>query len=253
MSALACSGHMHLAVLADNGAFAGFLDIKNTVRLEITAQGGTEVNQTGYTHEGYGNVRSGFIVPGTPRLNLSMDDQGDKDVIEQHLLGLQSVLTQAGGAFTDESVVARLDRWVPIGTLRNLASAGLTVTTDPAGTTYDVDDDYIINPITGMIKALSGGAISDEEDLLVSGTSKAITGTRIVGGSRKFLRARVFFDGINLFNGRRVQISVPQVDLTPTNGMDFMQRGVGQSDFTGSPTALPGQAPFTVDDAEFAA
>ena len=255
-AALVCSGHMHLAVLADNGAFAGFLDVKNTVQLEISAQGGEQIIQTSRMHENYGQARSSAIIPAPSTIALGMDDQGDKDIIEAHLLGLQSVLTQTGGAFSDEEVVVYHDRWVPIGTLRNLKTSGpaITVTEDEDvdPETYDVDDDWVVNPITGMIKALSGGAITDGQTVRVSGETKDISGTRIAGGRRKFLRSRIFFDGTNLMNGRRIQISIPQVDLTPNNGMNFMSQQVGTSDFAGTLIALPGQDPFTVDEFDLA-
>lgn len=254
-AALVCSGHMNLAILAENGAFAGFLDVKNTVQLEISSQGGQEIVQTSRLHADYGQARSSAIIPAPSKITIGMDDQGDKDIIAAHLLGEQSVLTQTGAPFTDEPVVVFTDRWSPIGTLRNLkTTAPAPSATDQPGTgTYDINDDFIVDPIPGLIKALSGGAITDGETIKVSGETKDINGTRIIGGRQKFLRSRIFFDGLNLMNGRRIQINIPQVDLTPNNGINFMSQQVANSDFVGTLKTVLGQAPFTIDEFDLAA
>ncbi len=47
-------------------------------------------------------------------------------------------------------------------------STAVIVTSDPAGTTYDVDDDYTVDYLAGTITGVTGGAISAGDDLLVT-------------------------------------------------------------------------------------
>ncbi len=67
---------------------------------------------------------------------------------------------------TDEEVVADEDAWVALD-YKRLEPGSVVVTTDPAGTTYDEGDDYVIDYANGEIMCLSTGDISDEDDLLV--------------------------------------------------------------------------------------
>jgi len=78
----------------------------------------------------------------------------------------------ATGTATDESITSSDDTWVALAGAR-IDFGTVVVTTDPAGTTYDEGDDYVIDYVEGRIRTLSGGAIADAAALLVDYTYKA--------------------------------------------------------------------------------
>lgn len=68
---------------------------------------------------------------------------------------------------TDEEVTAgAADAWVSLDYGR-VTPGTVVVTTDPAGTTYTENTDYVIDYADGRIKILSGGSISEDDSLLV--------------------------------------------------------------------------------------
>ncbi|MCP4424274.1 MAG: hypothetical protein GY803_07285, partial [Chloroflexi bacterium] len=77
------------------------------------------------------------------------------------------------GTVTDESFTSDHDEWVGLAQNR-INYAGVVVTSDPAGTTYDFGDDYVIDYELGRIKVLSTGAMADATGFLIDYTYKAI-------------------------------------------------------------------------------
>jgi hypothetical protein len=76
-------------------------------------------------------------------------------------------------AITDEAVDGGAEEtWYALAHGR-ITPASVTVTSDPAGTTYVEGTDYVINYADGKIKFLTGGAI-DANDVLVDYTYSAI-------------------------------------------------------------------------------
>ena len=78
----------------------------------------------------------------------------------------------AAVTITDEEVTSSEDDWADlVGARVNYGS--VVVTSDPAGTTFDEGDDYVIDHVEGRIKALSTGSITTSQALLIDYTYKA--------------------------------------------------------------------------------
>jgi Prohead core protein serine protease len=79
----------------------------------------------------------------------------------------------ATAAITSESVTGDHDTWVALAHARPQPGT-LTLTTDPAGTTYAEGTDYVIDYIQGRVMTLSTGATTDGQSLLANYTYDAI-------------------------------------------------------------------------------
>ena len=69
---------------------------------------------------------------------------------------------------TDESITSSDDTWVDLANKPIDMQQSVVVTSDPAGTTYTEDTDYIIDYAQGRIQTIGVGAISDATGILVS-------------------------------------------------------------------------------------
>ena len=78
----------------------------------------------------------------------------------------------AGGAVTDESItsLASLDTYVPTAKIMDVDDT-VTVTSDPAGTTFTVNTDYLLH--AGGITILESGTMVASTDYLISYTAIA--------------------------------------------------------------------------------
>lgn len=110
----------------------------------------------------------------------------------------------------------------PVGH-RRINPSGITVTSDPTGTTFVAGDDYVINVDTGLLEIVEGGAIaaSAAQDILVtyavlaSNRDHIISGSTPVEGAMKFLAANP--------KGKDFDYTMPWTKVTP-NG-DYALKG----------------------------
>lgn len=130
-------------------------------------------------------------------------------------------LTQGAGTLTNQALAVQLDKWVDIGK-RNLVEAGLTVKNDAGTTTYALGSDYLIDYRLGKIKALSSGAITAAQNLKISGSYSAVSGSVLKAGTQAQIRARLLFNGRNLVDGSDAECEVWEAVLAPTTPVDFM-------------------------------
>lgn len=85
-----------------------------------------------------------------------------------------SAETGGTGTVTDESVtIAALATWYALD-YKRVQPGTVTVTSDPAGTTYTEGTDYAIDYANGKILAITGGGISASDGILVDYTYDAI-------------------------------------------------------------------------------
>lgn len=171
----------------------------------------------------------------------------NKTTLAIALFGTAAALSQASGTITDEAVTFKHDQWVPLSKA-NFTDAALTVTNTAGSTTYDEGDDYEINRALGWIKALSTGAITDNQSGKVDGAYGGVTGTRIRGGTNAQVRAAFKLDGVNFADGLPSIVTVHEGIISSNTAFDFLA-----SDFAS--ISMPGRMktpvgftePFTVD------
>ncbi len=136
---------------------------------------------------------------------------------------------EASGAVAGESMTASLGKLVATAKMIDTGQA-VTVTTDPAGTTYTEGTDYIAT--AAGIRTLSGGAISDAEALLVSYTSydagKVELATAVPDD------AEVIFDGWNDQDNMPVVGRFYKVSLKGDGGVPLITDGYGGATLSGT-------------------
>jgi len=158
--------------------------------------------------------------------NLSM---GMRSIRAQHLeTSLQgSAVTYAAASVTSEPHIAQ--QGLMIACVKQDISA-VSVTSDPAGTTYDVTDDYIVHAEEGLIEIVVGGAIADDTPILLNYTH---TGQKLVSANPDNVARSVMFVGKNTADDdKRVRCTMYKVKLSP-GAFDLISDGSIESPITG--------------------
>jgi len=214
MSGLTMAGNVHAAVLSETGAFSGFLDKMNSTELTISAGEATQIPRKSRLHDTDGQILDTAITPGDPNVSLTSDENGTANILALAMLGEVAAVNEAGGSITDESVTARHDLWIPLAG-KNIAQAGFVVTDDPETTTYVEGDDYEVDRVFGMLKILSGGAITDGQALLVDYDNLTVSGEKVRGVVKSSLRLRILMNGKNKYTGRKGILLIRDCELSP--------------------------------------
>jgi hypothetical protein len=98
----------------------------------------------------------------------------DFDVVSQNPLNVFYEMQFVGEtgfsvAVVEEAFISDLDVWVALDGF-NIDLAALTITSDPAGTTFVLGDDYVIDYLTGRIMVLTTGSMVDATGYLANYT-----------------------------------------------------------------------------------
>ena len=205
------------------------------------------VDQLSKMRDSYGQVRNSVVLPQPPELTLALRDV-PVEVLAMAFGGDVQSLSEGAQTVTDESVTARLGKWVDLQ-YRNVNASSVTVTDSTGTTTYVEGTDYEINYRLGMLRALSGGAITDGQNLLVDYATSAVSGQRIQAMTRSQIKARIVVDGVNMAdNNRQVRAEIFRATLAPDGALDLMSEEHITASFTGTMETPPGQtAPYILD------
>lgn len=201
-----------------NGAFQAYqgpyectkFEIKPNIELrELTSRG---KNTYGQVIESVALQQPADITVDLPEVN--------KESLAIALLGTTAALAQTAGSLTAEPVTAKLDGWVAAS--KAAWTADPTVTNEAGTTTYVLGVDYIVNRDLGWIKALPGGAITDNAVVEISVTYGSISGTEIKGATSADVRARFKLDGKNQADGLPCIVTVHEVVVAADSAFDFL-------------------------------
>lgn len=191
-------GKLYFDRFDTGGNATGERFLGNCTRLESTTTDDLREKYSSATQDS--PLMKSVNVRRTQELAITLDEF-DPENLALALMGTAGFhAVQTGGAVTDEPIVAKLGKWVKLAERGKIGTpiTGVVVTTDPAGTTYTVTDDYIVDAVSGRIYFVEGGAISDDEALLVDYTSPAIAATdipKIVAGTVNTIEGFLRFIG----------------------------------------------------------
>lgn len=193
----------------------------------------------------YGQTLATVALPGEADISVTFGEV-NQDNIALAFMGRQAALNVSGGAITAEALVAKLDKFVALS--KGNLSETVTVTNASASKTYVKGVDYEVNYAFGWIKALASGEIAADEQLKVTATANAVTGTTIRGSVNAQLRTQIKFDGKNFVDGSPVDVEVWEAVLTPSEEFDFLADDWGQLTLTGKMTTPQGKGePYIVN------
>lgn len=120
-------------------------------------------------------------------------DEFSKENLAMALFGDNSTLTQTGSTVSEEEIEGvKQGRYYA---LSKREVSLVTVTSSPAGTTYDVNDDYTVDATTGRIYIVEGGGIADGADILVDFTYGTISLTTVRGMNQTSVKGYLRFIG----------------------------------------------------------
>lgn len=193
----------------------------------------------------YGQVVESVAVPKPHDLSISLTEI-NKTTLAYALMGTTAALAQSAATVTDEVVVAKLDKWVQLANV-NLATAGVVLTNSAASTTYVEGVDYLVNRTLGMVKAITGGAITDLQSLKIDYAAQVVSGTEIKGAALASLRVRLKLDGVNLADGLPVITTVHEAVVAADAAFDFLGENFGEASLPGRMKTPSGfLEPYTV-------
>jgi hypothetical protein len=156
-------------------------------------------------------------------------NEANPQILAIGLMGSVSALTQASGTFAaaplngTATVTVKVGAWVALPR-SNLAATPMTF---KEGTTLLVEGtDFELNRHLGMIRALDGGALIDNDVVILeNGAFGANNASRILGGLAADVRVKFILDGRNRVDRGNVKVTVHEAVLRSDEVMDFLSGG----------------------------
>lgn len=218
MAGLLLSGNVTFDRFISGAATDAYYGPINATALAINPGQADRKTRKSYGRDTYGQSLDSVILPGSPSIKITIND-ASPEVLAFALLGDVSVVSQTGGAVTDEVVtVSTLDRWHK---LTKHAVSAVTVTNSAGTTTYVLDDDYTLDLESGMIKPLSTGDIA-AGGIKVSYTAAATTARRVTGSQQSDITARIRLDGTNLATGKACRLVAYKAVMAPSGELGLL-------------------------------
>lgn len=245
MSALLLAGDVFIDILNEQNQATGLIGPINVTKFTIKNESEVKTRPS-KKKASYGQALDTVTIPKPVEIGVEFDDQ-PSDLIAALLMGNAEALNQGAGTLTSLPITLPTNnRWVEIGH-NNLVDDLVVSDLQPAVLAKGTD--YEVNYAAGLIRSLPGGAMEAGGGITISGTYLATTGTRIKGGVRSQLKARIKLDGTNLTNGKGVRVEIEQASLSPTSEMDFMASEFVSGSLGGTINLVPGATePFTYDE-----
>lgn len=192
----------------------------------------------------YGQVIESVNLPKAATFTLDLAEI-NKESLTIALLGEQSAINTAAGTITNEVVTAKVGSWVPLSK-SNFTDTGFVVK-DETDAVMTLGDDYEVNYRMGWVKVLPGGTVVDGDEVKVTGSYNATTGTLIRGAVNNEIRARLRLDGVNFVDKAPVIVDVHEGIIAADSALDFLQDDFANLSLPGRLKTPAGYAePFTV-------
>lgn len=238
------SGNVQMARLDDNDVPQGYDDPVNCTRLELNVETETKEVKSKMRDTFGQTLASATQITDT---TVAMTFNGiSPSLFANIFLGDLVDITDAGGSKTGEEVTAHLDKWSPVSTPGSGISS-VVVKDDADTTTYVANTDYVLDATAGLIKPLSGGAISDGDTLHVDYAYGAVTGSKVTGATRPLVNVAIIFSGKNVFDGSQAAVQVFKASIRPASAVDFLSDDPQELQFDGKMVTPAGKSwPFEV-------
>lgn len=217
MSGRSYVGDIFIGLYDDDGNFTGFFDQTiNTTTLSFTAPEVETVTRISKKRENPGQVLDQFDeTTGESTVTLTTNE-AVPEIMAMALLGDEVTVDIAAGTASAESVTVYHDKWVKLDNV-NVTAGTVTIDTLVEGTDFEVDERK------GMIKALSGGGMTDATAYDVGYDYTAITGYEVDGHTKQNVRCRIFGDMEDQATKKRGELEVFDARLRPSDAINFIQ------------------------------
>lgn len=247
MSGLLLAGDVYFDRLSDTGASTGLIGPINVTQLALNSPS-EKVQRSSKRKANYGQTLDTVTLAQPTTIAMQFDD-AESELMAMAMMGNVETINQGSGSVTLADVTLPADnRWVklPQG---NLASADFALFEDD-GTTPIAAAAFEVNYALGMIRTTPGGA-KDTGSLVAAKVSydySAITGDRILAGTRTQIRLKIYVDGTNLANGWPCKLEVPEAAVAPTEAVDLFASEYVSINLEGDVKLVDGEtAPYYFD------
>lgn len=222
------AGDVYIAPIGVGDVLGKLIDIGNTTQLGIKPNSNI-LEQISKKRDSYGDPLETVALKQPADLTMTLETVNIAN-LRYAFMGEDAAYTQASGTVTDEATTAKLDGWVQLGA-EEISS--LVLTNTGATVTYVEGTDYVVNTRLGMYKALSGGAITEDQALLADYSRAAFTGAAIRGSTQAQIRAFLLLDGINKVDDSIGILKVWEVVLSPSGEFDWFRSEFNTIPMTG--------------------
>lgn len=239
------SGDLYMDRFDDDGNAAGFVDVGNATKFAIAEDAEIKKRES-RMRDTYGQVLDSVPIKKPAAISITLNDLKVEN-LAMVLFGDISDINVTGATATDEAITARLDKWVELA-YRFVTALSVVVTDSTGVTTFVEDTDYEVDYSLGMIKALSTGAITAAQALLVDYTYGSLTGKKIAGSARPIIKCSLKLDGENQVNQKDCLVNVFEAVLKPAGEIDFLADDFNEIAFEGTLNTPTGQtSPYEVE------
>lgn len=199
------------------GAAIGVL---NPVKLVLETPEPDREIQKSRKRDSFGQALDELVVAKPTGLQFGTDDADDAEVLGWAFNGEAVGYTQSSATVTAEHHPATLGKWLQ---LNNRAISSLVVKDNATSLiTYVAGTDYEVDLVSGQVRPLVGGTITDAEELKFGYTAAALTGKTIKVGSRPVIYVRIDGEGKNLLTGDPVHVLVRRCSLSSVGSLDLV-------------------------------
>lgn len=243
--AISLIGDLLLAPLSGAGAAPTYyLDPINATALTLNPGTVEKIERLGKGRTTNGTAKN-VLTRVTEAASITVgNDELRAEILAVQLRGAATRTVVTGGAISGESVVVKLDHWVPLAN-SHLAANAVTATASPGPTpAYTEDPHFTVNRRLGLIKFISGveGAPADAATVLVSYTKAGYTYNRVAGSTALPARYAVRYDGINQASGKNGVLWIPQGVIAPDGNLDLITDAFASGNLVITPELQTGQA-----------
>lgn len=229
-----------------NGIAQGYGSVRETGKFDIKPN--SEIKELeGRGKDTYGQVIETVAVPKSSEVTISLRE-ADYENLQLSFMGSAGVgINQASATVTNEVVAMKIGKYTELAN-RNLASAGLNLTNEAGTVVYTLGTHYEVIYLTGQIRAIAGGPITEGQTCHLDYTAGAMTSKKIMGSTQASIRAKILFTGINMADDTNVLLTAWEGVFTPENAFDLLADNFGEVTLKGKLKIPVGKtSPYEVD------
>ena len=239
MKGLLACGDVYFSRIKTDGSYEGFIPVGIASKLGIKASSQLK-EQISKSCNSYGQVAESVAIPAPSEVSISLGTLNKQNLAIQ-FLGTQASNDTVGGTLTAVPLVFNdLDAIVraPQGGLTNVV-----IKNTGGATTYTAGTDYeVVNASAGLIKPITGGAITAGETVELTADYSARTSTKILGGTESQIKVGVMLIGKNLVDGKGLTVDIWKTTLAPTGEVDFLSDDFVKLELSGKAELVDGKA-----------
>lgn len=228
------------------GIALGYGSVRETSKFEIKPNSELkEMESKG--KDTYGQVIETVAIAKPSEVSINLREADYENLLLAFMGSDGTGINQSAATVTDEVVIMKIGKYTELAN-RNLASAGFTLTDTTAAITYTLGTDYEVIYLTGQVRALAGGAITEAQSCKVDYTAAAMTSKKIMGATKTSIRAKILFTGKNMADDTPALLTCWEGVFTPDNAFDLLANDFGEVTLKGKlKTPVGKTSPFEVD------